>query len=145
MERGGAGEVVVLDLARLADSDVPSLFAPFVLKTGGGQPLGGGFSAAHEILGSKVRREVGNVYDLTPERFGMFDFIFLSDLLLHIRDPQLALLRIFSGCRGAVVIADVFNPLLERRAGGQSPTHFFGWVNDQVLWFASPDAPAASK
>src|SRR5207244_460957 len=107
--------------------------------TGGGKPLGGGFSAAHDILGSKVRREVGNVYDLTPERFGMFDFIFLSDLLLHIRDPQLALQRIFSVCRGAVLIADVYNPLLEQRADGQCLTQFMGWVNDQVWWLPSTD------
>ncbi|MDQ6879980.1 MAG: methyltransferase domain-containing protein [Candidatus Dormibacteraeota bacterium] len=133
MERRGASEVVALDLARLADSDIPTLFHDYALSVGAGKELGRGFNTASEILGSKVRREICSVYDLTPERFGKFDFIFLSDLLLHLRDPQLALQRVFSVCKGSVLVADVYNPLVEA-VGDRSLTQFTGWVADQMWW-----------
>lgn len=113
MERRGADEVVALDVGRWADCDLPRLLLDDLIKLGADRETGQGFKAAHQILGSKVRREICNVYDLSPERFGQFDFIFLSDLLLHLRDPQRALEHVLSVCREQLIVADVYNPMLE--------------------------------
>jgi len=79
------------------------------------KPTGAGFKVAHDVLGSKVERHVLSVYELSPEKLGTFDVVFLSDLLLHLRDPQRALENVRSVVRpgGMAIIADVYNPRLE--------------------------------
>ena len=54
-------------------------------------PTASGFSVAASILGSQVRHVVANVYDLTPDSLGHFDFIIFSGLLYHLRNPLLAI------------------------------------------------------
>ena len=56
---------------------------------------------AARCLGSAVRREFINVYDLSPERVGTFDVVVCGTLLLHLRDPFRALAAIRSVCRSA--------------------------------------------
>jgi tRNA (mo5U34)-methyltransferase len=103
MERRGADEVVALDTGHLLDID------------GGksSRDWSAGFSLAHEILRSRVRRDICDLSDLAPERFGKFDLVLISDLLNHIRDPQLALERVWSVCRGMVVVAERYDPTLD--------------------------------
>ena len=55
-----------------------------------------GFAVAKEILGSSVEYRTMNVYDATPERIGRFDAIFFFGVLYHLRDPMLALDRLYS-------------------------------------------------
>jgi tRNA (mo5U34)-methyltransferase len=50
-----------------------------------------GFSIAAEILGSQVEYLVDNVYDLSPERHGLFDLVLFLGVLYHVRNPILAL------------------------------------------------------
>jgi len=69
------------------------------------------FAIARDALGSTVERINLSVYDLTPERVGMFDFVFMGSLLLHLRDPVGALDRLRSICGGDAVIADCVDPL----------------------------------
>jgi tRNA (mo5U34)-methyltransferase len=64
------------------------------------------FELAHETLGSNVERLDLSVYDLDPAAHGQFDFVFLGSLLLHLRDPVLALERVRSVCSGEAVIAE---------------------------------------
>jgi tRNA (mo5U34)-methyltransferase len=111
-ERRGA-EVVAADIARWTDVDVPRVMLPYADKFGLERQTGTGFRLAHEILGSQVERIECSVYDLDPERIGTFDLVFISDLLVHLRDPQLALERAYSVCRGEVLVADVYTPQLE--------------------------------
>ena len=113
MERRGADEVVAIDVARRIDVDLPYGVREELIRAGKDGPASGGFGVAHEVLGSKVKKYAISVYDLSPETLGEFDFIFLSDLLLHLRDPQLALERVRSVCRGTVHVADVCDPDLE--------------------------------
>jgi tRNA (mo5U34)-methyltransferase len=54
-------------------------------------PTASGFSVAADILGSKVRHVVANVYDLDPAVLGTFDFVFFVGVLYHLRNPLLAL------------------------------------------------------
>jgi tRNA (mo5U34)-methyltransferase len=62
-------------------------------------PSASGFAVASELLGSEVQCDVCNVYDLAPERHGTFDIVLFLGLLYHLRDPLLALDRIWEVCR----------------------------------------------
>jgi tRNA (mo5U34)-methyltransferase len=62
-------------------------------------PSASGFAVARELLGSAVECAVCNVYDLDPERHGTFDIVLFLGLLYHLRDPLLALDRIWGVCR----------------------------------------------
>jgi len=63
-----------------------------------------GFAVAKRLLGSGVEYVNANVYDLSPQHFGEFDLVLFLGLLYHLRDPMLALDRIWSVCRGRVII-----------------------------------------
>ncbi len=111
-ERRGA-QVVAADIARWTEADVPRVMLPYADHFGLDRRTGTGFRLAHEILGSQVERIEHSVYDLDPDTIGTFDLVFISDLLVHLRDPQLALERAYSVCRGEVLVADVYTPQLE--------------------------------
>jgi tRNA (mo5U34)-methyltransferase len=117
MERRGAREVIALDVARWSDCDIPLALLEATKRFGADRPTGEGFKIAHETLHSGVKREICNVYDLSPERIGTFDYVFVSDLLLHLRDPQRALEQMYSVCRGEVLVGEVYNPALESAEG----------------------------
>jgi tRNA (mo5U34)-methyltransferase len=91
LERRGA-EVVALDLDSERDLDWPPRHRPATYDAGG--PRGQGFALAREILGSRVERVVGSIYDATPEALGTFDLVLCGSVLLHLRDQFLALERI---------------------------------------------------
>jgi tRNA (mo5U34)-methyltransferase len=101
LERRGAAEVVATDIASHADWDhlpgTEEFSADFHESVIGEK--GRGFEVAARCLGSSVRREMINVYDLSPERVGEFDVVVCGALLLHLRDPFRALAAIRSVCR----------------------------------------------
>jgi tRNA (mo5U34)-methyltransferase len=111
-ERRGA-EVVAIDLGSTAQTDIPRNWLDVFYNGGFDKPKGEGFRIASEILGSKVRREELSVHDLSPADFGMFDMVFLSDLLLHLRDPLRAMENVWSVTKQFAIFADVYNPELE--------------------------------
>lgn len=115
MEKRGAGEVVALDLA-----DPEALDWPYDYRRSGPDEVrkwrserGPGFVEAAERLGSKVNWINQSVYDLDPERNGMFDVVFCGALLLHLRDPVRALEAMRTVCRGWLVLAENIEPTLE--------------------------------
>ncbi len=122
-ERRGA-EVVATDLASFSQIDLP-LRVREQLSPERDQRTGDGFRLAHEALRSKVDRREISIYDLSPENVGTFDLVFISDLLIHLRDPQGALERVFSTVRpgGQLIVAEVFDPYLEGR-NGEALTEF---------------------
>lgn len=63
-----------------------------------------GFDAARKILGSAVRFELANVYDLTSERYGRFDVVLFLGVLYHLRHPLLALDRLRAVCTGRLLL-----------------------------------------
>ncbi len=105
LERRGAAEVVATDVPDHADWD----WLPREARDGAAQLAavagrkGRGFEVARELLGSGVRREWCNVYDLSPERLGTFDVVVCGALLLHLRDPLRALAAIRSVTTGELV------------------------------------------
>jgi tRNA (mo5U34)-methyltransferase len=134
MERRGA-EVSCIDIGSWAEFDIPRAYREELRKQGTLlKPTGVGFAIAHELLQSTVQRHVLSVYDLSPERMGHFDVVFLSDLLLHLRDPQRALEAVCSVVRpgGSAIIADVYNPALEPFVD-MNVTEFMGFAA-HVWW-----------
>ncbi|HEY5625914.1 MAG TPA: class I SAM-dependent methyltransferase, partial [Dehalococcoidia bacterium] len=139
MERRGAAEVVATDLDSLADYDVPRQKRDVIVDRGeetlagvGLQPMGSGFKLAHEILGSKVKREIVNVYELSPEKVGTFDVVFVGYLLVHLRDPQTALENIFSVARGKVVVVE---PVARDLEGLDRPVSSFVGTSYLGMWW----------
>ena len=115
MERRGGREVVAVDL-----DDPMRLDWSFDQRPTGpegiarwGSERGPGFAHAAAALGSRVIRRNRSVYDLSPAEDGEFDVVFCGALLLHLRDPVLALERMRSVCRGVLVLAESLDPRLE--------------------------------
>jgi tRNA (mo5U34)-methyltransferase len=137
MERRGAAEVVATDLADWADWDVvPSELEAMRHLTDNGQGPVDGFRVAHEILESRVRLEVCSVYELSAERLGKFDLIMVGDVLAHVRDPALALERVFDVARGRLLLAEVYSPTLERY-GDRCLSEFKAGGKTQPWWVPS--------
>ncbi len=111
-ERRGA-EVVAIDLASLPDTDIPRNWRDEFEKQLPKEPKGRGFEIAKEILGSNVQKEICSVYDVSPERLGMFDMVFCSDLLIHLRAPLAAMEAIWTVTKKIAIFADVYNPALD--------------------------------
>ena len=116
MERRGA-RVTALDLDDPNELDWPPRLRPGgVRREEGGYPLAGGsaFQVAHRALDSSVQRLNTSIYDATPERLGgTFDLVFSGSVLIHLRDPMLALERMAGLCSGQLVIAEEYSRRLE--------------------------------
>ncbi len=63
-----------------------------------------GFLVARELLGSKVEFIQENVYELSHEAYGGFDLVLFLGVLYHLRDPMLALDRIWGVSRGRLIV-----------------------------------------
>jgi tRNA (mo5U34)-methyltransferase len=106
LERRGADEVVAIDILDPERWDWPADSRPETIADVGRRKDGGaGFDIAREALGSSVERRELSVYDL-DESVGMFDFVYLGSLLLHLRDPVRALERVRGVCRGQLLTVD---------------------------------------
>lgn len=114
LERRGASEVVGIDVDDTRQWDWPArtrLLDPDETYTDAGNSVNarGTFTLAKEALGSRVERRELNVYDLSSDRVGEFDFVFMGSILLHLRDPVKALERAREVCRGEGLIFEAFD------------------------------------
>ena len=97
LERRGASEVIGLDVGDAADAQWPPLQRARLEREAAamGVELGLGFRLASEALGSKARRVVADVTEVTADDLGgPVDVAFLGSLLLHLRDPVAAIERL---------------------------------------------------
>jgi tRNA (mo5U34)-methyltransferase len=62
------------------------------------------FSYAKRLLNSKADYRVMDVYELSPERTGRFDYILFMGVLYHLKHPLYALERVCSVSRGMVIV-----------------------------------------
>jgi tRNA (mo5U34)-methyltransferase len=108
LERRGA-EVVALDIDDVQDLDWPPRLRP-------SEPgkRGEGFAMAHRALGSSVERVAMPIYEARPEQLGAFDLIFCGSVMIHLRDPMLALERLAALCTGRLIFTDEYSPKLDR-------------------------------
>lgn len=122
MERRGAAEVIALDIDDPAHYDWPEprpghLDRPANRGSDGNR----GFEVAHRALGSKVERVNCRVYDIDPAALGSFDFVFIGSLLLHLRDPILALSCARTVVGGELMSVDIIG-LVETIRRPRTPT-----------------------
>lgn len=109
MERAGA-DVVSFDLSSehhfdavpYARADLPALRRKLTAHIG---RLNNGYWLAHRALGSQARMAYGSAYD-PPAGLGTFEAATLGCVLLHLRDPFLALQRILALTRETVIVAE---------------------------------------
>jgi tRNA (mo5U34)-methyltransferase len=114
MERRGAAEVVATDVHNRAHCDHLTNFESEYISAAQGGVSGRGFAYAHRALASRVNRHVLNAYELTPDRVGLFDLVFISDLLIHLREPLKALEAAWTVLRpgGQVIVGEMYDPFL---------------------------------
>lgn len=62
------------------------------------------FTTAAKLLDSSVEYGTMNVYDVDPEELGTFDAIFFLGVLYHLRDPMLALDKLWSVAKPGALI-----------------------------------------
>src|SRR5207247_1488323 len=67
------------------------------------------FDLARAALGHDVQRLDLSVYDVSRERLGEFDLVFVGSVLLHLRDPVRALSALREVVRGQLL---VFEPVV---------------------------------
>jgi tRNA (mo5U34)-methyltransferase len=132
-ERRGAAEVVGTDIENFAAIDLAPARRASMSAEELTRPTGIGFEIARAALRSNVRREVVDVYDLSPARLGTFDFVMCSDLLLHLTNPIRALQRIRTVTKGCAYIADMYDQYLDR-CGPLGLVQYRGGMNDYVWW-----------
>ena len=102
MEKRGAREVVAFDLDSWEHLDWPPSEGSSAER--GNRPISPGFALARDALGSRVEWAGGSIYDLSPEREGEFDFVFIGSMLLHLRDPVRALAAVHSVTRSTLQV-----------------------------------------
>jgi tRNA (mo5U34)-methyltransferase len=90
-----AAEVVAMDCLDIRRWDWPPGSSDETVK-GMSDRLsdGQGFTLVTETLNYEIPRIDCSVYELDPEDFGTFDFVFVGSLMLHVRDPVNALMKI---------------------------------------------------
>ncbi len=113
MERQGA-EVVALDLDEHQEWDV----VPYANvdwkrwredRRAGLQTLNNSFWFAHQAFNSRIRAVYGSVYAV-PQEIGEVDISVMACVLLHLRDPFLALQNILNLTKDKVIITETFYP-----------------------------------
>jgi tRNA (mo5U34)-methyltransferase len=120
MCRRGAAEVVSIDLEdpsrqdwQGAPADVTDRRARALQTSGRWEGDAGrtprAFELARGALGYDVPRLDISIYDVSPERLGDFDFVFVGSVLLHLRDPVRALSAVRDVVRGQLL---VFEPVV---------------------------------
>ncbi|MEJ7784914.1 MAG: class I SAM-dependent methyltransferase, partial [Solirubrobacteraceae bacterium] len=111
MERRG-GEVVAIDILDPAQWDWPAGSEDAThLAIGERKRSGAGFELISKIYGTNVERRELSIYDLDPVDIGTFDLVYVGSLLLHLRDPVMALSRVKDVCSGALILCDAISPL----------------------------------
>jgi SAM-dependent methyltransferase len=137
MEKQGA-EVVAYDLSENQNWDIVPYstrdFCGFVQgRKAHMRKINNSWWFAHERFASKARVAYGTVYDLS-DRLGRFDIVTLGSILLHLRDPFLAMQKAASLALSTMVVTDRPLPPHEQAIALLS--------NGRVIRFL-PDARAA--
>jgi tRNA (mo5U34)-methyltransferase len=131
MERIGADDVVAMDIP-----DAEPLDAPIPPERKGDRPFQQkreNFEIVKGALGSKVRRELLSVYDVTPDRLGMFDYVFVGSVLVHLRDPVRALMALRTVCRGQIHLCEATHRGLDWLARGAAAK--FEALSPHLTWW----------
>jgi hypothetical protein len=110
MEKMGA-DVVGYDLSEKQDWDiVPYAGLDYEDRIAGRKEiirqLNNGYWLAHKANGSKAKVLYGSIYEI-PEGIGRFDICTFGSILLHLRDPFLAMQRVTAHVDKTVIVTDI--------------------------------------
>ena len=76
--------------------------------------INNGFWFAHRAYNSHAKMVYGTTYEI-PDDIGNFDICTFGSILMHLRDPFLALQRVSAHVKETVVVTDVVPPLTDNR------------------------------
>ena len=115
MERRGAAEVMAIDVDDPSQLDLPAEIhmREREVLTASAARRRKQFDAARQALNSKVTRCACSVYDLDPSVHGRFDVVFCGSLLVHLRDPVRAFVRMREVCEGELVLVEALDATLD--------------------------------
>jgi tRNA (mo5U34)-methyltransferase len=133
LERRGA-DVTSLDVETFADVDLPPALHAIFVECPVDLSFRRGLEIASRRLGSRVKLVNRPVYALDPADMGTFDLVHAGDILLHLRDPILALQRIRAVTAGEAIITDCFDPALDALHAGSGLTRYRGGWEDVTWW-----------
>ncbi|MFO0965636.1 MAG: hypothetical protein U0793_08645 [Gemmataceae bacterium] len=96
-------DVLPWDFVPFGGADIQEMWAEYRAFH---RKLNNSYWLGHRLLGSKARLVYGSVYQI-PEEIGPVDVAVFGSILLHLRDPFLALQKALQITRDTVVVADV--------------------------------------
>jgi tRNA (mo5U34)-methyltransferase len=115
MARRGADEVIAIDVLDPEQWDWPAGTERSIVEImASRKAAGSGFELVMAATGSNVARHELSVHDLAGADLGEFDLVYVGSLLLHLRDPVGALMRVRDVCRGHMLLVDAYDPGLTR-------------------------------
>jgi hypothetical protein len=140
MERCGA-DVVAYDLSSNQSWDIVPFAQGDTPDVAHGRKhhidrINNSYWLAHRVLKSQARVVYGTVYNV-PQEIGAVDVATFGSILLHMRDPFLALQNVLSLTREAVVVTEICAPeygsLARLRAVlGRAPLKRARWLADSL-------------
>lgn len=154
MEQQGA-EVIAYDLSEEQAWDVvPIATADYQhwasIRRLGIRKLNNGYWLAHKAFGSKAKVVYGTVYDI-PRAIGPVDASTFGSVLVHLRDPFLALQNAARLTRDTILVTDVLSPTRVTTAAPGAPAlplmefipNFRNKGPLDSWWFLSPEIVVA--
>lgn len=144
LARRGAAEVVSLDLADTDQQDWQGLGSHDERRVGSGL-ANEHFALVREHLGlPQVQRVDGNIYDVTPDRLGTFDLVFVGNVLIHLADPARALRALRSVLRpGGLLLSLEATSLALTVLAPRIPLGQLWDIDDQPRWWTPNKAAHA--
>jgi tRNA (mo5U34)-methyltransferase len=141
----GAAQVVAVDVPGWLDRDwSPRYRREFIARTHPAErrdidevSIRGTFRLVVDELGrGRVHRVEASIYDLAPLHHGRFDLVLCASVLMHLRDPLLALQRLREVCRddGLLVVSTSIAPEL----GDTAAARFVGDPRSGNFWQMTP-------
>lgn len=135
LARRGAAEVVSVDLADTTRQDWqtgPRDLPERAKSTGRAAEA---FAVVRDATGLDVERVDLSLYDVSPERLGTFDFVFMGNILLHLQDPARALqaLRTVTATDGTLLSYEAINLVLSMLRPFRPAAQL--WHDDDPQWW----------
>jgi len=133
LARRGAEEVVSLDLPDASQQDFWGARGTAEERNGGSGRANQAFAIVKGATGLDVQRVDGSVYDLADMDLGKFDFVFMGNILLHLRDPILALQKVRTVTSGEFFSVEPVS-LPQTVLRPFTPTGQFSVGDDNTFW-----------
>ncbi|HWE68506.1 MAG TPA: class I SAM-dependent methyltransferase, partial [Acidimicrobiales bacterium] len=133
LARRGAKEVLSVDLPDATQQDYSGPPRDEPGRSEGSGRANQAFAVVKAATGLPVERVDGSVYDLEQLDLGTFDFVFMGNILLHLRDPILALQQVRKVTTGEFLSLEAIS-LPQTVLRPLSPTGQFALGDENRFW-----------